>query len=74
MLFQTSISGDARRTSTDRPIDVGGKCATATADAKVQQQPQQQQECSRALHILDSAPAPGWTVHVTPEGRLFYCK
>lgn len=25
-------------------------------------------------HILDYAPAPGWTVHVTKEGRLYYCK
>ncbi|XP_050308771.1 FERM and PDZ domain-containing protein 4 [Anthonomus grandis grandis] len=32
-----------------------------------------QEECSRALHILDSAPAPGWTAHVTKEGRLYYC-
>lgn len=27
-----------------------------------------------ATHILDYAPAPGWTVHVTKEGRLYYCK
>ncbi|KAH0811209.1 hypothetical protein GEV33_011584 [Tenebrio molitor] len=26
-----------------------------------------------ATHILDYAPAPGWTVHVTKEGRLYYC-
>ncbi|ENN80544.1 hypothetical protein YQE_03038, partial [Dendroctonus ponderosae] len=32
-----------------------------------------QEECSRVLHILDSAPAPGWTAHVTKEGRLYYC-
>ncbi|KAF5300657.1 hypothetical protein FQR65_LT09121 [Abscondita terminalis] len=25
-------------------------------------------------HILDYAPAPGWTTHVTKEGRLYYCK
>lgn len=25
-------------------------------------------------HVLDYAPAPGWTVHVTKEGRLYYCK
>ncbi|CAH0552576.1 unnamed protein product [Brassicogethes aeneus] len=25
-------------------------------------------------HMLDYAPAPGWTVHVTKEGRLYYCK
>lgn len=25
-------------------------------------------------HILDYAPAPGWTVHVTKDGRLYYCK
>ncbi|XP_044262585.1 uncharacterized protein LOC123010031 isoform X1 [Tribolium madens] len=24
-------------------------------------------------HVLDYAPAPGWTVHVTNEGRLYYC-
>ncbi|XP_060523757.1 FERM and PDZ domain-containing protein 4 [Cylas formicarius] len=34
---------------------------------------QQLQDCSRALHVLDYAPAPGWTVHVTKEGRLYYC-
>lgn len=26
------------------------------------------------IHMLDYAPAPGWTVHVTNEGRLYYCK
>lgn len=36
--------------------------------------PKTQEECSRVLHILDSAPAPGWTAHVTKEGRLYYCK
>ena len=25
-------------------------------------------------HILDYAPAPGWTVHANNEGRLYYCK
>ncbi|KAK5650693.1 hypothetical protein RI129_001722 [Pyrocoelia pectoralis] len=24
-------------------------------------------------HVLDYAPAPGWTTHVTKEGRLYYC-
>ncbi|XP_044756049.1 uncharacterized protein LOC123314773 isoform X2 [Coccinella septempunctata] len=24
-------------------------------------------------HVLDYAPAPGWTVHITKEGRLYYC-
>jgi len=37
-------------------------------------QPKTKEECSRALHILDSAPAPGWTAHVTKDGRLYYCK
>lgn len=36
--------------------------------------PKTKEECSRALHILDSAPAPGWTAHVTKDGRLYYCK
>ncbi|KAL1491758.1 hypothetical protein ABEB36_012308 [Hypothenemus hampei] len=30
-------------------------------------------ECSRVLHIQNSAPAPGWTTHVTDDGRLYYC-
>lgn len=25
-------------------------------------------------HMLDYAPAPGWTVHVAKDGRLYYCK
>lgn len=25
-------------------------------------------------HMLDWAPAPGWTAHVSKEGRLYYCK
>lgn len=29
---------------------------------------------SHATHMLDYAPAPGWTIHVTKEGRLYYCK
>ncbi|XP_045467431.1 uncharacterized protein LOC123675910 isoform X2 [Harmonia axyridis] len=24
-------------------------------------------------HVLDYAPAPGWTVHISKEGRLYYC-
>ncbi|XP_049820485.1 uncharacterized protein LOC109608589 isoform X2 [Aethina tumida] len=28
---------------------------------------------STRTHMLDYAPAPGWTVHVTKEGRLYYC-
>ncbi|XP_066156044.1 FERM and PDZ domain-containing protein 4 isoform X3 [Euwallacea fornicatus] len=32
-----------------------------------------EEEYCPALHILDSAPAPGWTAHVTKEGRLYYC-
>ncbi|XP_072400466.1 uncharacterized protein [Diabrotica undecimpunctata] len=24
-------------------------------------------------HVLDYAPAPGWTLHVNAEGRLYYC-
>ncbi|XP_030750842.1 FERM and PDZ domain-containing protein 4 isoform X2 [Sitophilus oryzae] len=70
MLFQTAISGEARRatvtaTSADRNDAADGSAAAADA--------RRQQECSRALHLLDSAPAPGWTVHVTKDGRLFYC-
>lgn len=34
----------------------------------------QQDADGTQTHILDYAPAPGWTVHVTKEGRLYYCK
>ena len=26
------------------------------------------------LNIIQSSLKPGWTVHITPEGRLYYCK
>ncbi|CAG9765036.1 unnamed protein product [Ceutorhynchus assimilis] len=44
----------------------------ATAENQISEE-KLQEECSRALHILDSAPAPGWTAHATKDGRLYYC-
>ncbi|XP_071050930.1 FERM and PDZ domain-containing protein 4 isoform X1 [Onthophagus taurus] len=33
----------------------------------------QQNAAESHTHMLDYAPAPGWTVHSTKEGRLYYC-
>ncbi|CAG9865501.1 unnamed protein product [Phyllotreta striolata] len=38
-----------------------------------QQQLVQNAYDSTLNHVLDYAPAPGWTLHVTKEGRLYYC-
>ena len=26
------------------------------------------------VNVIQSSLKPGWTVHITPEGRLYYCK
>ncbi|KAG5889216.1 hypothetical protein JTB14_018639 [Gonioctena quinquepunctata] len=51
-------------------VDDGKKNAVSEEDAE----PGRRDSCEGTYkHVLDYAPAPGWTVHVNKEGRLYYC-
>lgn len=62
------------------PGESGGPKPGDDSRSMQQQQLEQQQKHQKLdydgtkTHMLDYAPAPGWTVHVTNEGRLYYCK
>lgn len=60
MLLQNPATGTVAETGTKLPDENNKSCLKDAEGHKT--------------HMLDYAPAPGWTVHVTNEGRLYYCK
>ena len=44
-----------------------GSCGSGRQQQNLQQNLQQ-------INNIQSSLKPGWTVHMTPEGRLYYCK